>query len=236
MLILRQSKLQLVVCPLRSPCLQTFWRTYCKHTWPDSLFAQCFFSHTHVCEHMRFDPGEPNPPWTAETFLLTAEQKSGGSGSKRCSTVTRKVPNDRQRTHISMFCQKCVWQWLEPESSACRQLRASMRSTDLRSARWPSRSTQTVSRLWPPVMELLASGSRTSTTTGTCRKRMHLLCNLIAPAPLSTPLFVSSCRKWCKDTFDYLLSHLSSPESVKMGIFLQSGYNLLTEPGPVSNA
>ncbi|XP_056888614.1 D-amino-acid oxidase-like isoform X2 [Takifugu flavidus] len=38
--------------------------------------------------------------------------------------------------------------------------------------------------------------------------------------------------KWCKDTFDYLLSHLSSPESVKMGIFLQSGYNLLTEPGP----
>lgn len=38
--------------------------------------------------------------------------------------------------------------------------------------------------------------------------------------------------KWNKETFDYLLSFLSSPESVKMGIFLQSGYNLLTERAP----
>lgn len=38
--------------------------------------------------------------------------------------------------------------------------------------------------------------------------------------------------KWNKETFDYLLSHLSSPESIQMGIFLQSGYNLCTEPAP----
>uniref|UniRef100_A0A8P4KRC7 D-amino-acid oxidase n=1 Tax=Dicentrarchus labrax TaxID=13489 RepID=A0A8P4KRC7_DICLA len=38
--------------------------------------------------------------------------------------------------------------------------------------------------------------------------------------------------KWNKETFDYLLSFLSSPESVKMGIFLQSGYNLCSEPVP----
>uniref|UniRef100_A0A3B4UCT1 D-amino-acid oxidase n=1 Tax=Seriola dumerili TaxID=41447 RepID=A0A3B4UCT1_SERDU len=38
--------------------------------------------------------------------------------------------------------------------------------------------------------------------------------------------------KWNKETFDYLLNHLSSPESVNMGIFLQSGYNLCTEPVP----
>ncbi|KAG7244064.1 hypothetical protein INR49_006226 [Caranx melampygus] len=38
--------------------------------------------------------------------------------------------------------------------------------------------------------------------------------------------------KWNKETFDYLLSQLSSPESVNMGIFLQSGYNLFTEPVP----
>uniref|UniRef100_A0A3B5A427 D-amino-acid oxidase n=1 Tax=Stegastes partitus TaxID=144197 RepID=A0A3B5A427_9TELE len=40
--------------------------------------------------------------------------------------------------------------------------------------------------------------------------------------------------KWNKETFDYLLSSLSSPECVKMGVFLQSGYNLCTEPAPVS--
>lgn len=193
----------------------------------------CSFSHTHVCEHMCFDPAEPNLPRTAETFLPTTEQKSSGSGLRRCSTVTWKVPSDHQPTHVNMFCQRCVWQSLEPESSACRPRRASVSSTALPSARWPSRSTQTVSRLWPPVMELLVSGSRTSTTMGTCRKRMHLLFNLIPPVLLSnTPVCL---RKWCKDTFDYLLSHLSSPESVKMGIFLQSGYNLLTEPGPVRN-
>uniref|UniRef100_A0AAQ5YK02 D-amino-acid oxidase n=1 Tax=Amphiprion ocellaris TaxID=80972 RepID=A0AAQ5YK02_AMPOC len=38
--------------------------------------------------------------------------------------------------------------------------------------------------------------------------------------------------KWNKETFDYLLSQLSSPESVKMGIFLQSGYNLCNEHAP----
>ncbi|XP_036453842.1 D-amino-acid oxidase-like isoform X2 [Colossoma macropomum] len=38
--------------------------------------------------------------------------------------------------------------------------------------------------------------------------------------------------KWNKETFDYLLSFLSSPESMKMGIFLQSGYNLCTERVP----
>ncbi|XP_030647510.1 D-amino-acid oxidase [Chanos chanos] len=38
--------------------------------------------------------------------------------------------------------------------------------------------------------------------------------------------------KWNKETFDYLLSFLNSPECVKMGIFLQSGYNLCTEPSP----
>lgn len=42
-------------------------------------------------------------------------------------------------------------------------------------------------------------------------------------------------RKWNKETFDYLLSFLSSPEAVKMGIFLQSGYNLLIEHSPVSS-
>uniref|UniRef100_A0A8C1LYU4 D-amino-acid oxidase n=1 Tax=Cyprinus carpio TaxID=7962 RepID=A0A8C1LYU4_CYPCA len=38
--------------------------------------------------------------------------------------------------------------------------------------------------------------------------------------------------KWNKETFQYLLSCLSSPDSVRMGIFLQSGYNLCTEPLP----
>ncbi|KAG9339553.1 hypothetical protein JZ751_023444 [Albula glossodonta] len=38
--------------------------------------------------------------------------------------------------------------------------------------------------------------------------------------------------KWNKETFDYLLSFLSSPDSIKMGIFLQSGYNLCDKPSP----
>ncbi|KAJ8378264.1 hypothetical protein AAFF_G00244680 [Aldrovandia affinis] len=38
--------------------------------------------------------------------------------------------------------------------------------------------------------------------------------------------------KWNKETFDYLLSFLSSPDSIKMGIFLQSGYNVCNEPAP----
>uniref|UniRef100_UPI0037E86449 D-amino-acid oxidase-like n=1 Tax=Semicossyphus pulcher TaxID=241346 RepID=UPI0037E86449 len=38
--------------------------------------------------------------------------------------------------------------------------------------------------------------------------------------------------KWNKETFDYLLSCLNSPESIKMGIFLQSGYNLFSETTP----
>ncbi|KTF97650.1 hypothetical protein cypCar_00040876 [Cyprinus carpio] len=39
--------------------------------------------------------------------------------------------------------------------------------------------------------------------------------------------------KWNKETFDYLLSCLSSPDSVKMGIFLQSGYSLCSETAPL---
>uniref|UniRef100_A0A3Q4MHE2 FAD dependent oxidoreductase domain-containing protein n=1 Tax=Neolamprologus brichardi TaxID=32507 RepID=A0A3Q4MHE2_NEOBR len=42
--------------------------------------------------------------------------------------------------------------------------------------------------------------------------------------------------KWNKETFDYLLSFLKSSESIKMGIFLESGYNLCSEPAPVSTA
>ncbi|NP_999897.1 D-amino-acid oxidase, tandem duplicate 2 [Danio rerio] len=38
--------------------------------------------------------------------------------------------------------------------------------------------------------------------------------------------------QWNKDTFNYLLSFINSPDSVKMGIFLQSGYNLCAEPMP----
>jgi len=38
--------------------------------------------------------------------------------------------------------------------------------------------------------------------------------------------------QWNKETFDYLLSFLSSPDSIKMGIFLQSGYNVCSEPAP----
>ncbi|TRZ00858.1 hypothetical protein DNTS_013406 [Danionella cerebrum] len=39
-------------------------------------------------------------------------------------------------------------------------------------------------------------------------------------------------RKWNRETFDYLRSFINSPDSVKMGIFLQSGYNLCHEPMP----
>uniref|UniRef100_A0A672P359 D-amino-acid oxidase n=1 Tax=Sinocyclocheilus grahami TaxID=75366 RepID=A0A672P359_SINGR len=42
--------------------------------------------------------------------------------------------------------------------------------------------------------------------------------------------------KWNKETFDYLQSCLTSPDSVKMGIFLQSGYNLCTEPLPLADS
>ncbi|XP_062399741.1 D-amino-acid oxidase-like [Sardina pilchardus] len=38
--------------------------------------------------------------------------------------------------------------------------------------------------------------------------------------------------KWNKETFDYLLSFLRSPDAIQMGIFLQSGYNLCTESAP----
>nr|XP_060642100.1 D-amino-acid oxidase [Anolis sagrei ordinatus] len=37
---------------------------------------------------------------------------------------------------------------------------------------------------------------------------------------------------WNKETFDYLLQHLNSPEAKEMGLFLISGYNLFTEPVP----
>ncbi|MBN3304245.1 D-amino-acid oxidase [Amia ocellicauda] len=39
-------------------------------------------------------------------------------------------------------------------------------------------------------------------------------------------------NKWNKETFDYILSWVNSPDSIKMGIFTQSGYNLLSEPAP----
>uniref|UniRef100_A0A8C4T264 D-amino-acid oxidase n=1 Tax=Erpetoichthys calabaricus TaxID=27687 RepID=A0A8C4T264_ERPCA len=38
--------------------------------------------------------------------------------------------------------------------------------------------------------------------------------------------------KWNKETFDYLLSLINSPDSIQMGIFTQSGYSLFTEPMP----
>lgn len=38
--------------------------------------------------------------------------------------------------------------------------------------------------------------------------------------------------KWNKETFDYLLSFIKSPECVNMGIFLQSGYNVCLEEAP----
>ncbi|XP_041079144.1 D-amino-acid oxidase-like isoform X1 [Polyodon spathula] len=38
--------------------------------------------------------------------------------------------------------------------------------------------------------------------------------------------------KWNKETFDYLLTYINDPDSIKMGIFTQSGYNLFTEPTP----
>ncbi|KAJ6656684.1 hypothetical protein lerEdw1_003571 [Lerista edwardsae] len=37
---------------------------------------------------------------------------------------------------------------------------------------------------------------------------------------------------WNKETFDYLLRHINSPEAVEMGLFLLSGYNLFTQPAP----
>ncbi|XP_051923748.1 D-amino-acid oxidase-like [Hippocampus zosterae] len=39
-------------------------------------------------------------------------------------------------------------------------------------------------------------------------------------------------REWCKQTFDYLVGCLRSPECVKMGLFLQSGYSICTKPMP----
>ncbi|XP_014350132.1 D-amino-acid oxidase isoform X2 [Latimeria chalumnae] len=38
--------------------------------------------------------------------------------------------------------------------------------------------------------------------------------------------------KWNKETFDYLLTHINSPEADRMGLFLQSGYNLFKERVP----
>ncbi|XP_053136007.1 D-amino-acid oxidase isoform X2 [Hemicordylus capensis] len=37
---------------------------------------------------------------------------------------------------------------------------------------------------------------------------------------------------WNKETFDYLLQHINSPEAKEMGLFLLSGYNLFTQPVP----
>uniref|UniRef100_A0A8B9NW54 D-amino acid oxidase n=1 Tax=Apteryx owenii TaxID=8824 RepID=A0A8B9NW54_APTOW len=37
---------------------------------------------------------------------------------------------------------------------------------------------------------------------------------------------------WSKETFDYLLGHVGSPEAKEMGLFLISGYNLFKQPVP----
>ncbi|XP_044296698.1 D-amino-acid oxidase isoform X2 [Varanus komodoensis] len=37
---------------------------------------------------------------------------------------------------------------------------------------------------------------------------------------------------WNKETLDYLLQHVHSPEAKEMGLFLISGYNLFTQPVP----
>ncbi|XP_060105412.1 D-amino-acid oxidase-like [Heteronotia binoei] len=39
-------------------------------------------------------------------------------------------------------------------------------------------------------------------------------------------------KLWNKETFDYLLEHINSPEAQEMGLFLLSGYNLFTRPVP----
>uniref|UniRef100_A0A8B9NRV1 D-amino acid oxidase n=1 Tax=Apteryx owenii TaxID=8824 RepID=A0A8B9NRV1_APTOW len=38
---------------------------------------------------------------------------------------------------------------------------------------------------------------------------------------------------WSKETFDYLLGHVGSPEAKEMGLFLISGYNLFKQPVPL---
>ncbi|XP_067862114.1 D-amino-acid oxidase, tandem duplicate 2 isoform X1 [Heptranchias perlo] len=38
--------------------------------------------------------------------------------------------------------------------------------------------------------------------------------------------------KWNKETFDYLLSYVNSPDANEMGLFLQSGYNIFKERVP----
>uniref|UniRef100_A0A8C6ZDP8 D-amino-acid oxidase n=1 Tax=Nothoprocta perdicaria TaxID=30464 RepID=A0A8C6ZDP8_NOTPE len=38
---------------------------------------------------------------------------------------------------------------------------------------------------------------------------------------------------WNKETFEYLLGHVGSPEAEEMGLFLVSGYNLFKEPVPL---
>ncbi|XP_053325028.1 D-amino-acid oxidase isoform X2 [Spea bombifrons] len=38
--------------------------------------------------------------------------------------------------------------------------------------------------------------------------------------------------KWNKETFDYLLQYVNSEAAQDMGIFLQSGYNILKDPAP----
>lgn len=41
-------------------------------------------------------------------------------------------------------------------------------------------------------------------------------------------------REWNQQTFDYLLSHIHSPNAEQMGLALVSGYNLFREAVPVS--
>lgn len=41
-------------------------------------------------------------------------------------------------------------------------------------------------------------------------------------------------RHWNQQTFDYLLSHIHSPNAANMGLALISGYNIFREAVPVS--
>lgn len=63
MFLLRQSKFLLVVCPLRSNRLQTFWRTFLKqHLTRQPVCAVFLFTHSRVWAHvLRSSRTEPTP-------------------------------------------------------------------------------------------------------------------------------------------------------------------------------
>lgn len=87
--------------------------------------------------------------------------------------------------------QRCGWRWLELESLASPQLRASMSSFTPKSAHWPLRCTQTASLRWPPAMGLLVSGSHTSMIRATSRKRV---CHLFFFSIHVNSLFALRCN------------------------------------------